>query len=217
MQSFHCTAWSKVICIFLAAVLSVSLNCSAQQEKIDSLKRVLPKLKDTARIDCLLELGSLYFCTPEKDSIIPYTRIAYEESQKINYIHGLAVSYVRKSGIANCTRNDYPQTEKYAREALKWFNLTSNKKELSVAYWLLGRALTNQSRYDEALSNIQIAYQLAKKDGDENWIGPALETMTDIYRDRGDYVKLLESQQELVKRDRRLGDIDYYSFTSYGC
>jgi tetratricopeptide (TPR) repeat protein len=212
MQSFRCTIWSKVFCIFLAAVLAASLNCSAQQEKIDSLKKVLPTLKDTARIDCLLELGQQYLCTPEKDSIIHYTRTAYEESKRINYIHGLAVSYIRRSGIANCVHNDYPQTENYAREALKWFSLTANKKELSVAYWFLGRALTNQSRYDEALTNIQLAYQLAKKDGDDQWVGPALETMTDIYRDRGDYVKLLESQQELVKRDRRLGDSGYYSF-----
>ena len=212
MKSFHCTAWSKVICIFLAAVLSASSDCSAQYEKIDSLKKVLPKLKDTARIDCLLELGHQYLCTPEKDSVIYYTRIAYEESKKINYIHGIAMSFVRKSGIANCTQNDYPQTEKYAREALTWFGLTTNKKELCGAYWFLGRALTNQSRYDEALTNIQLAYQLAKKDGDEDWMGNALETMTDIYRDRGDYVKLLESQQELGKRDRRLGDNDYYSF-----
>ena len=212
MKSFRCIVWSKLICIFLAAVLSASLTCSAQQEKIDSLKKVLPKLKDTARIDCLLELGFQYFFTPEKDSIIHYTQVAYEESKKINYIHGIAVSFVRRSGIANCTQNDYPQTERYAREALTWFGLTSNKKELYVAYWLLGRALTNQSRYDEALANIQLAYQLAKKDGDREWIGPALETMTDIYRDRGDYVKLLESQQELVKYDRISGDSDYYSF-----
>lgn len=212
MQSFRFIARSTIFCIFLAAALPAYLNCSAQQEKIDSLKKVLPKLKDTTRIDCLLELSCQYFCTPEKDSIIHYTQIAYEESKKINYIHGLAVSYVRKSGIANCTHNDYPETEKYAREALKWFSITGNKKELSVAYFMLGRALTNQSHYDEALTNIQLAYQLAKKDGDEDWMGSSLETMTDIYRDRGDYVKLLESQQELVKRDRRLGDINYYSF-----
>lgn len=212
MQSFRCTVWSKVFCILLAAVLSASLSSYAQQEEIDSLKKVLPNLKDTARIDCLLELGRQYLCTPQKDSLIHYTGIAYEESKKINYIHGLAVSYVRKSGIAVCTHNDFPQTEKYAREALKWFSLTGNKKELCFAYWFLGRALTNQSRYDEALTTIQLAYQLAKKEGDEDGMGSALETMTDIYRDRGDYVKLLESQQELVKRDRRLGDNDYYSF-----
>src|SRR4051812_12894964 len=101
MQSFR--FWSKIVCIFLAAILAAFLNCSAQQEKIDSLIKVLPKLKDTARIDCLLELSSRYFCTPEKDSIIKYTEIAFEESEKVNYIHGLAVSYLRKSGLANCT------------------------------------------------------------------------------------------------------------------
>jgi len=212
MQSFRCIVWSKVFCIFLAAVFPAPLNCLAQQEKIDSLKKVLPKLKDTARIDCLLGLAYQYFCTPEKDSVIHYTDKAFEESKQINYIHGLAASYIRKSGIANCTHNDFPQTEKYAREALKWFSLTSNKKELSIAYWHLGRALTDQSHYDEALTNIQLAYQLAKRDGDEDWMGRSLETMTDIYRERGDYVKLLESQQELVKSDRRLGDMGYYSF-----
>jgi LytS/YehU family sensor histidine kinase len=184
----------------------------AQAKQIDSLKKALPKLKDTARIDCLLEISNQYFGTPEKDSILYYAQMAYEESKKANYIHGLAVVYTRKAGLANCAYNKYSEVEQWSREALKWFSLTSNKEEIYMAYWLLGRSLTNQSKYDDALIYLKLAYQWANKAGKDEWIGMCLETMTDLYRDRGEYVKLLETQQRLVEMDRKFGDTGYYSF-----
>jgi LytS/YehU family sensor histidine kinase len=59
---------------------------------------------------------------------------------------------------------------------------------------------------------MKLAYDWASKAGNDEWTGMSLETMTDIYRDRGEYVKLLETQQQLVQRDRKLGDTGSYSF-----
>jgi LytS/YehU family sensor histidine kinase len=184
----------------------------AQPAKIDSLRKTVLRLRDTARIDCFYELAVQYLCKPNRDSATYFANHIYEESKRINYAHGLAAFCMLKAGIANQFYNDYSQMERFVREALKWFNLTENKKDIDIAYWQLGRALTNQSNYDEALTNLQIAYGLAQKEGYKGVKGAVFETMTDIYRDQGEYAKLLRSQQELIKMDRIAGDTGYYSF-----
>ncbi|WP_162944953.1 tetratricopeptide repeat-containing sensor histidine kinase [Flavisolibacter nicotianae] len=172
----------------------------------------MKRLKGIARIDCLLELSQQYFGTPKKDSIFYYADKAAEEAQKINYNHGLAVACLRKSGFAVCYQNDLLQAEKLAREAISWFSRTANKKEITLAYQILGRAQTDQSLYDEALTNLNLFLKWAQITSDSDWVGFNLETMTDIYRERGEYVKLLETQQKLIQMDRASGNNNYYSF-----
>jgi hypothetical protein len=58
--------------------------------KIDSLKKLLSSLKDSARIDCLNSLGDVYIVYKGNDTAQYYTALAYTESKKINYIHGMA-------------------------------------------------------------------------------------------------------------------------------
>ena len=66
-----------------------------QREKIDSLKKTLPSLHDSARVDCLNALCEAYLKVNEPvrpvqyrniigDTAVNYARLAYEESWKIN-------------------------------------------------------------------------------------------------------------------------------------
>ncbi|HET7899284.1 MAG TPA: hypothetical protein VFL47_16470, partial [Flavisolibacter sp.] len=184
----------------------------AQTDKIDSLKKVLPGLNDTARISCLADIGVQYSCQRKKDSSLHYIQLVQAESKQQNNIHGLALAYILKAIYAYNYYNDLIQTEQMAREAISCFHRTANKKKITFAYQVLGRALTDQSRYDEALTNLNLSLKWAQITGDHNFILMNLETMTDIYRDRGDYVKLLETQKKLAQIDRAQGDAGYYSF-----
>src|SRR5687768_17613216 len=59
---------------------------------IDSLKKVLPFLRDSARVDCLNELARSYAeaLTPMlPDSVLSLARQAHEEASAINYLKGL--------------------------------------------------------------------------------------------------------------------------------
>jgi hypothetical protein len=199
----------KIIIIIQLLICNI---CFSQRENIDSLEKILPALEDTLRIDCLTKIGVQFIFNPDKDSVNYYTNLVYEESKKINYIHGLAESCVLKAAIANHFYNDFSTMEKMAREALMWFSKISNKKDIEIAYWQLGRALTNECNYDEAITNLDLSSYYAKKIGNDEWIGNCLETMTDIYRDRGEYAMLFETQQKLMQMDRRAGDTSYYSF-----
>ncbi len=74
--------------LFIAFLIFLTNNLCAQTKIIDSLKKVLPSLKDTARIDCLNELGSEFsdrYWSKSKyqqtDTAYIYTMLAMNESQ----------------------------------------------------------------------------------------------------------------------------------------
>src|SRR3954452_5891460 len=52
--------FNKLRVIVIACSLFISSSTFAQREKIDSLKKVLPSLHDSARVDCLNELSGTY-------------------------------------------------------------------------------------------------------------------------------------------------------------
>jgi hypothetical protein len=198
------------VLIFLCFCLQFQTGFS-QTKTIDSLKKVLPSLHDTARIECLNELSIQYRDIHNQDSALYYANISYEESKKINYVHGLAEAYLQKAFMANFFYNDFSQMEKMASEAIKWFNLTSNKKDLDNVYGQLSFAQYRQSNYEEALYNSKLCYEWAKKTGDQDGWDHALEEMTNIYRERGDNDKLLEAQGEIIQGERMRGDSQDYT------
>ncbi len=62
--------------------------CFAQREKIDSLLKILPSLRDTTRIDCLNELSKIYSEMENKDSAKYFADFAYIRAKQLNYIPG---------------------------------------------------------------------------------------------------------------------------------
>ena len=54
---------SLVFQVFLATI------CFGQSNNVDSLRKVLPTLKDTARVDCLNNLAIHYLLAMQKDSM----------------------------------------------------------------------------------------------------------------------------------------------------
>jgi len=199
-----------------AVFLLLPLACFAQQKQIDSLKKILPQLTDTARVDALCALSLFYFFAGQSNAVDPNIETAIREAQKIVYAHGLGVANNQKASLLFWIRNDYPSALYYVRQSLQWFAQTNNKtkKQIDEDYWLLGKIKTEMGEYDEALDTLELDCRLFGNIYEDNCLmgGPALETMTDIYRERGEYVKLLETQQKLVAWDRQRGDTSDYSF-----
>src|SRR6266487_5392774 len=77
------------VLIFILSCLQFQTGIT-QAKIIDSLKNALPSLKDTSRIDCLNELSFQYIRLLIRDSAEHFESVAYNESQKTNYIHGIA-------------------------------------------------------------------------------------------------------------------------------
>ena len=199
-------------CILCFIFLQISNRCFPQGEKIDSLKKALLSLNDSAKIDCINALSVQYLFKPDEDSALNYANHAYKESIKINYIHGIAKSFVPRAAIQNHFHNNYSRMEELARESLKWYGLTSNKKGMEVPYWQVAKALFNKGKYDEALINLKQTYTLSLEAKNIHFSNAALESMTDIYRARGEYEKLLSVQQKIIDSERKEDDTRLYTF-----
>ncbi len=165
-------------------------NAFAQREKIDSLKKVLPSLHDSARVDCLNELSGIYLKS-WNDSAKYYAIPAYNESKKINYIHGIAEALSYKGELEDLADN-FAASEKLYREAVNWYRSTSNKRRLSDTYFDLGFSLYAQSFFKEGINNLDTAYLNFKKIGDESGMFWSTFFAGHIYEESGNYEKAFE-------------------------
>lgn len=186
----------KIAVVFYLLLSSIGSPLHAQTKLIDSLKEVLAILKDSENVDCLNNLAYAYTLNEKKDSALHYTGLAYSEAIKINYIHGVAVSLVRKARIVKHFDDDLVQAEKFSKESLNWFEKTSNKEGLYDVYHELMYSIFGQSRFDEAIGYAQKKYDWSKKAGDGAKMFDALSNIAAIYKDAGNYERSLYYNQQ---------------------
>src|SRR3954468_6778468 len=91
--------------LLLSLHLLLSTFCFAQREQIDSLKKVLPSLKDSARIDCLNALSKKYIIT-QIDTSQLVAEQALNEAEKLNYIAGEGEAYYNVAQVYADLAND---------------------------------------------------------------------------------------------------------------
>src|SRR4051794_30873941 len=103
-------------------------TCFAQRDKIDSLQKILPALKDTSRIDCINALSSQYIRLLVRDSAEYFEALANKESKALGYIHGIAESISNQSGIYEFFDNDFIKAETLARQSIALYEKTPDKK-----------------------------------------------------------------------------------------
>ena len=179
--------------IFLFAV------CLAQKERIGSLKRILPSLHDSARVDCLNELSEVYLGLPdwfsEKptniqfDSAEIFSGQAFEEATRLSYGYGLARAISLRAEILFERYNNYSETEKLSREAIIYYQASQNKKGLNRTYWRLGTALYSTSNFQSAINALDTSYYLSAQAQDSFYAFCALVVSANVYDDRGDCVR----------------------------
>ena len=122
---------------------------------LDSLHRILPGVKDSAKVDCLnaLSENSLYFTRDfrpgdfrrSSDSMYKYARLAYEEAIRIHYKYGIANSlvnlynsYQERRGIPGDSIYEQAVKDslliKFGDEALLLAKETGNNELLGTIY-----------------------------------------------------------------------------------
>jgi len=188
----------------LLAVITLACNqifvgsvCFAQTGTIDSLKKSLFVLKDSAKVDCLNELSLEYIHTEKKDSAEYYAAIALKEAQTKNYVHGVAVAKIRKARIAKHFDDDLKLAEKLGKESLSFYEKTNNKEGIDDVYYELMFSIFGQTRYDESIYYAQKRYDWACSKGNTAIMMDALANLGAIYKDVGNYEKSFSYCQQI--------------------
>src|SRR5688572_27473399 len=139
----------KHIPIFLILSL-VCVLCFAQKEKIDSLKKILPALKDSAKIDCLNALSNAHiYYAADNAEIFAYK--ALEEAEKINYKKGMAAAWLNLAWAGALSGHDLRTMENQCTNAILLLDKTGEKKQLADAWFSLGCALSSQCKFSSSL------------------------------------------------------------------
>jgi tetratricopeptide (TPR) repeat protein len=197
---------------FLTVFLLWKTGCYAQAIQKDSLMRILPGLRDSARVDCLNNLCSGYALFysfqksyANKDSIYRFANLAYDEAVKLNYAFGIAESLLNKAA-AEDVADHFPAVESFSRKAISCYRRTGNKKGLAVAYEHLGYALYGQGLYAEALKYLDTAFGFYKKEGDTLGMYWSMSRIALIDQDNGQVEKFLEVERNCLDLAKQKGD-----------
>ncbi len=203
-----------LIVIFLLAAKSDGLSQNDERLKIDSIKKILPSLKDTIRIDCLNKLSYFYITSQQKDSAEHYAILACDEAKKLNYIHGIAVSFCRQAHIAKHFDDDFIKSEKLAKESIKRYETTGNKAGIDTAWYYLATAWFRQGKYDECIDFDKKVYLVAKQKGDVPKMLSGLMWLSSDYRQVGNYRQsflLMQERYELALQTKnKLGIVSSF-------
>jgi len=156
-----------IILQFLFCIYSLG-----QSEKLDSLKRLLPTLRDTSLVNCLNELCSSYI-EIQTDSALLFASKAISEAEKINYVNGKALAYYNL-GFNERLVGTYPSMEEYGTKAVALLEGSKRRKDellLAKSYELLGFSKWAQGKFDQALMTYKNAEKLALETRNEGSLG----------------------------------------------
>ncbi|MBS1667380.1 MAG: histidine kinase [Bacteroidetes bacterium] len=159
----------------------------SQRNEIDNLRKILPTLQDSSKVDCLNALSFQYVRLLRRDSAEYFQMNAYQESKALHYIQGIAAAINNKSSIYNYFDNDFLKSESFARESISWYDETANKKGIENAENNLFFSLMAQSKFDEAYQIKKRQYEGSYRLKDTVNIHDALSGMGVIHFQKGNY------------------------------
>jgi sensor histidine kinase YesM len=161
-----------------AFLIIIFLNCLytkrafPQTKIIDSLKKILPLLKDTARIDCLNELGfelsNRYWSNSkyqQTDTALFYTLQAQNESQHLHYLPGIGKAF-QNMGMIEEEHNNFKSSEFYTQKALLILQKENMQAEFHRGRINLGWCLYHRGLFQQSIIiyKAELPYYAAVKD-----------------------------------------------------
>jgi hypothetical protein len=181
-----------------------SENIKRDSLKIDGLKRILPSLKDTARINCLNNIAEIFLnrFNPERrtDSAFIYSAIANKEAIQMGYKYGEVMSLLT---LTRCKQfvQQISASEKYIRKALSLSLELKDDHLLGRSYYLLAAVENTAENYKKAIFYFQ-------KTGDVQQETEVTTWLCMFYSAKGEYEegfpyceKCMQLARKNVKKD----------------
>ncbi|CAN5421653.1 hypothetical protein BH20BAC1_BH20BAC1_07550 [soil metagenome] len=166
------------------------VTCPAQRNKIDSLKRVLPALEDSARIDCLNSLSNIYNII-NTDTAFFFAMQALKMSEKIGYVSGIGEAYNNMAWVKYRLMDNLPEMETYCQRGISVLQQNVKRETLANSFFLLGVALQFQGKFSEAIDAYTKAAQNFEASGKELDVAGMYACMAWVEENRGQYAQSL--------------------------
>lgn len=210
---------NTIIAVFLFPVFVYAQNFQIDKPSfsIDSLKNVLPRLQDSARVDCLNELSRSY-CEIELpamfDTAWQFAKQAYTAATEINYTKGLGDACLRYGLLAQWHHWNVVEMEKYFAEAISWYEKTRYHEGLGHAYLGLGRAARGlgtavfnpASTVEKARQAFEQAVIHFSKVNNRIMLAELTDQFGLLYNEKGDFENYFENIKKGLKVKKEIGD-----------
>jgi len=188
--------------------LGLGMSAFAQNQKIDSLKKVLDKEKNDSKKTVLLnEIADLY---KSEDPL--YTKEFAEKalslSKKTNQVREKGKAYINL-GNYSIISGDYGKALEYFRLAKERFeenNSPEHNKELARVYGSIGIVFSEQSNYAQALEYHLKALKLYESLGEKQTISRIYNNIGIVYKAQKENLKALEYYTKAQKLQDSLHD-----------
>ncbi len=147
-----------------------------ESHRIDSMKRALSYLKDTARVNCLNEISSKYgvFLSATgmgqiTDSMYHFAVQANDEANKIRYKFGAASSLLNMARSKQLS-NQNAASGKYVHQALQLAEEMKNDQLLGRAYYILANVENQAENYKKAIYYFKNAGDVQQETEVTTWL-----------------------------------------------
>jgi hypothetical protein len=186
--------------------------------RLDSVKRMLPLLKDSAKVDALNTIGIAFgYFAPgggfnhKQDSMLSYGSRAYDEAKKIGYKTGIATALLilSVSEVSQNLTKDKAEKEKRIREALRLGEEINNHSLIGKAFYALAMFPTIRKDVRLREEYFQKAILHLKKAGDLLPLAEILNWSTAGYLDKNEYLKAFEFADQSVKYSKQVTSLNH--------
>ena len=194
------------ICCLSCIFILVSCFSQAQQNKIDSLLRLLKNTKtDTAIVNTLNDICGLYIDFGDYELTLQYAKKAQELAEKLNYKKGIADVY-NNIGSAYNIQGNYSEALINFLKALKLAEEIGYKKASLNSYNNIGNLYRYKNNYGKALEFYFKALKINTELGDRMLEATNLSNIGIIFGLQGDKKKALEHYFKSLKIRIEIGD-----------
>jgi class 3 adenylate cyclase len=200
-----------LLCLLLLAEVNI---CRAQAVSADSLKAILPTLKDdTAKVDLLLTISRSYLSS-EPQLAIPYATQAEELSRKLFYEKGIAVA-LKNLGIANYQQSRYIEALENWNAALLVYEQLKDISGIANIQSNIGAIYKNQGNDSKALEYLFNSLRNSEETNEEFRICSALINIGSVYQHKSTtYDKALQYYLRALPMSEKLKDNDLIGTTA---
>jgi serine phosphatase RsbU (regulator of sigma subunit) len=136
-------------------------------------------------------IGGVYEGMEMHDSALYFVNKAYEFNLKNNKKKKLVYNYATLSEIYFALK-DYKHAEEFSQKCISIAREFNDRFILSQILTSLGNQQLVLKKYKEALLSLNEAIDIAKESGELEVLSEAHKTMSDVYKEMGDYKKALD-------------------------
>lgn len=196
-----------VITIVLVIIWCTSFAQKQGQSLIDSLHSALHHVKnDTARVNILDHLSYSY-AEINPDSGLSVGKQAFTIAAKMNWQHGIAMSY-SDIGVNYKAKSDMAKALEFQLKALKIYRQLGEKRSIAAIMQNIALVYHARSNYTKALEYDLDALKLFEEIADKVSMGITMENIGSLYLEQGNNDKTIDYYKAAAGINKTMGNLE---------